>query len=468
MNWQSSSRVSARALVASLFVASAALCPSLARADVRYDGDWDDDKEVSLDLDRVPRNEAVKRVAQAAGWSLVFDAPSGDAIDVHVKEQPVEKVLNILLADGHNYVAKLDDSLLVIKRVDGADAQAVPIPPIPAIPPIPPIPPIPAIPPIPPIPPVPPIAPSPPAAADAPEHGNDRVVTGGSLRIEKNDVAGDVTVMGGNVDVFGKATGDVVAMGGSVRIHKGAHVFGDATAVGGTLSIEDGARVDGDVGVLGGVLRRGKDAEIKGDVKAHGRGHRHRHRGRDQVDTEATDTKVEHVSTARRVVSEAGSKLTQTALLFVFGAVLLALGASRMESLKLQIATRPMRMFATGVLASLASVVLLIALCVTVIGIPFAIIGVLLGFVATCAGLVAGLETVGGALLGHKTKNPYVHLAFGCLLFMLLGAIPFVGNFVVVAAILVGIGSVAATRAAGLIPTKNRSTGTPYRDTTVI
>jgi hypothetical protein len=464
--WRCSSRVSARALGASLLVASAALAPSVALAQVRHEGDWDDDdKEVTLDLDRVTRNEAVKQLARAAGWSLIFDGPTGDAIDVHVKDQPADKVLDTLLADGHRYRAKRDGALVEIKRADDAGAQAAPFDPHPAFPPIPPIPLIPPIPPIP---------PPPFASADAPqEQGTDRVVTGGSLRIEEGDVAADVTVLGGNVDIYGTATGDVVTMGGSVRIHEGAHVFGDATAVGGALSVEDGARVDGDVGVLGGVLRRGKDAEIHGDIKdGHKHNHNHKHRGRhggrDRDEVDAPDGKERGVSMLRRVAREAGSALTQTALLFVVGAVLLSLATARMEALKVQLATRPMRSFATGVVTVLLSVVLLIALCVTVIGIPFAIIGVLLGFVAACAGLVAALETVGGALLGHKTKNPYVHLAFGCLLFMLVDAIPFVGGFLTAAMILAGIGSVAATRGAGLIPGKNRPTGTPYRDTEVI
>jgi hypothetical protein len=457
--------VSARALGASLLVASAALTAGVAHADVRHRGDWDDDdnEKVTLDLDRVSRNEAVKRLAQAAGWSVVFDGPTGDAIDVHVKDQPAEKVLDLMLDDGHRYVANRDDKMVVIRRADDAGAQDDPSGPVIVIPPIPSIPSIPAVPPVPPVPSI--------VTVDEDfEEGSDRVVTGGNLRIEEGEVAAGVTVMGGNVDIFGTATGDVIAMGGNVRIHRGAHVFGDATAVGGALSVEDGARVDGDVNVLGGVLRRGKDAEIHGDVKD-GRQHKHKHRGRhghDRDEASAPEGKAQNVSMLRRVARDAGSAITRTALLFAFGAVLLSLATSRMEALKLQLATRPMRSFATGVVTLLVSVVLLIALCVTVIGIPFAIIGVLLGFIAAVAGLVAALETAGGALLGHKTKNPYAHLAFGCLLFMLVGAIPFVGSFLIAATVLAGLGSVAATRAAGLVPSKNRPTGTPYRDAEVL
>jgi hypothetical protein len=144
-----------------------------------------------------------------------------------------------------------------------------------------------------------------------------------------------------------------------------------------------------------------------------------------------------------------------------------------METLKVEIASRPMRSFAMGVVGVLASVVVFVAMCVTIVGIPFALIGLLLAFVATWAGVCSVLETVGAALLGHRTKNAYVHLAVGCALFLILGAIPYVGGFITAAVVLVSIGSLVSTRAAGLIPTKRNGTqvnggAVPYRsaDTT--
>ena len=67
------------------------------------------------------------------------------------------------------------------------------------------------------------------------------------------------------------------------------------------------------------------------------------------------------------------------------------------------------------------------------------------------------------ALLAHRTKNPYVHLAFGGLLFLVAGAIPYVGGVVKLVVVLTAIGSVAVTRAAGLLPAKLRG-ASPYRD----
>ena len=81
----------------------------------------------------------------------------------------------------------------------------------------------------------------------------------------------------------------------------------------------------------------------------------------------------------------------------------------------------------------------------------------LVGGFAILGAMCAVLSVVGEALLRHKTKSPYVHLAVGCALFMLLGALPFVGGFVVAATALVGVGVLIATRAAGLVKPKNGS-----------
>ena len=63
-----------------------------------------------------------------------------------------------------------------------------------------------------------------------------------------------------------------------------------------------------------------------------------------------------------------------------------------------------------------------------------------------------------------------MHLAAGCVLFLLVTAIPYIGNVVMVATLLTGIGCLVSTRLAGLI--RPRTVGThvnggaaPYRST---
>lgn len=462
---RSSSRTWGRgvsAVMAASTMALVAEAPAL--AEVQREGSWPDgDPVVTLDLDAVPRVEAVNKLAAAAGWSIVVNAPKGDPVTVHVTKQPAGKVLELLLADGR-YVARRDQSLIAISPSGAASPEPAraPLPPLPPVPPVPPI-----------------------AAADDDDHdaahadtedaeAGDRFVTGHDHRVEKSDVVHDVTVMGGNLEVWGTVTGDVSVTGGNVTLHEGAHVQGDVAAVGGNVHVASGAAVDGDVGVFGGNVTRDEGSRISGEIqegvhreKARGH-HRPRRAARLGFDSATGSAKAgaPGPSTRGSLAHRAADALNGAALLFVFGAVLLALAPERMDRLKLQIASRPMRSFALGVVSLIGGVVLLAAMCVTIIGIPVAFVAALAAVLATLAAMCSVLETAGAALLGHRTRSPYVHLACGGLLFLLVGAIPFVGGLVKTAVILTAFGSVVATRAAGLVPARSRA-ATPYRDAPV-
>ncbi len=83
---------------------------------------------------------------------------------------------------------------------------------------------------------------------------------------------------------------------------------------------------------------------------------------------------------------------------------------------------------------------------------------------AAYSGICAVLSTVGAALVKHRSDNVYVHLAVGCAVFLVLGALPWVGEWVTMAVILTGIGSVIATRGAGVVPPRRGEYGGgPYR-----
>ncbi len=440
-------------LLASLFRSGAAF------AAVTREGAWPDaDKPISVDASGLSRSEAVKRIADAAGWNVVVHAPPGDPIDIHVKNQPAAKVLDLVLNDA-SYVAHRDGTLIDIQRTGATpsaaaapEAAPAPVAPPPVIAIAPPPPALPAIPPSP--------MPPPIAAPAATTRGEDRVVTGGSLRIEKNETVNDVTVYGGSVDVYGTVTGDMVVTGGSARIHEGGHVVGDATTVGGSLNVEDGATVDGDVGVVGGILKRAEGSKIGGKVVT---GAKEDDSIRVKVENgESHENRNKLGAKITEWTRDAGGAVTRTALLFVFGAVLLALGASRMDALRAEIAVRPMRSFALGIVGGLAGIVAVTLLCITVIGIPVAVVGLLCAVFGVYAGICAALTTAGEALTAHKTKNPYAHLAVGCALFFVIGIIPVIGGLMHAAIALIGIGVLVATRGAGLIKVRTPGQG-PYR-----
>ena len=454
----------------------ALLVSPLAYARVRHDGQWPaQEKPVSLKLAHTPRAEAVRQLARAAGWSVIVHAPPGDPVDVDVTDVAPSKILDMLLSD-RNYVAERDGSIMSI-MLDDASAPATPISSATTTAAL--APPTPSAPPAPPADAVDPSAQvaasggAPSAAQTTPiarvapaNRGKDRNLTGENLRIGKDEVVQDVVVFGGNVDVFGTVTGDISVTGGNLRVHETGWIIGDAAVIGGNFTIDGASEIDGDVSVIGGNLKRSDGCKIGGDVETRGsEGHGGGGGGAGGAGG-AGGHGGGHGSPGHLngVLGGIGGAITRGAMLFVFGAVLLALAAKKMETLRVEVASRPMRSFAMGVVGILGAVVLFIAFCVTIIGIPIALIGLFLGVIGGYAGVCAVLTVVGQALLKHKTESPYVHLAVGCALFMFVGAIPFVGTLVTVAIALVGIGVLVATRAAGLLPKKNGAPNSgPYR-----
>jgi hypothetical protein len=407
------------------FTSTFALATALssgALAQVRHEGTWPiETKHVSIDATHVGRKDAILRVAKEAGWSVVLrDVDDTQTMDLHLDDLPADKALDVILADG-DFVAKRDGTLITISTAKDA-AAATPPPPLP----------------------VPTAIVAAPAATT---RGEDRIVHGGSLVIGENETVHDVTVFGGSLDVKGTVTGNMTVFGGSCHVRKGAHVVGNATALGGSINVDDGAQVDGDVGVVGGSLDRHKGSKINGRV----------HKG-DDIDIGSAS------SGGRSLLREVSDATTRAAMLFVFGAVLFALAGQRMNTLRVEAASRPMRAFALGIVGGLVFLLSVGLIAVTIIGIPVAIVLLLGGVFAAYAGICAVLATVGKALIGHKSDNPHVHLLVGCLLFLVSGAIPFVSGLVTLAVVLTGIGVVVATRAAGVGKNGPTSAG-PYRST---
>jgi hypothetical protein len=438
MSWfQGSSLAAAAALIGTI----AATAP--AGAVVKHEGTWPEaDKLVTLDVTATPRTEALRKLADAAGWSLVVHALPGDPVEIHVKQTPASKVLDVLLDDG-DYVVSRDGNLVSIKA-RGEEAVA-PVPPVAAAPAVPPVPPVAA-----------------PSATDvrvniSSDHseidvphgrGQDRTVMGGNVTIAKGEVARDVTVFGGNVDMEGKSTGDVTVFGGNVEVHDGAVVHGDATVFGGTLTLDKGSKVDGDVSAIGGTLNRDPESTVGGDVTSKG-------------SSEPNGSHEEHKGIVARAGESVMGGVRLAAVLFVIGTVLLALSGRRMDMLRAEVATRPMRSIALGILGVIGSIVVVVALCVTVIGIPVAVVALLVFGFALLGAMCAVLSVVGEGLLRHRTENPYVHLAVGCAIYAALAALPWVGHFVVAATMLAGIGVLVATRGAGLVRRRNGNGGAP-------
>ena len=277
------------------------------------------------------------------------------------------------------------------------------------------------------------------AVPDAADRKRDRAVLGHDLRVEKGETVGDVSVTGGSAEIYGTVDGDLVVTGGTVTVHEGGHVTGNALAVGGRIRVERGGSVDGDHKVIGGVFDRDAEPSLDGD---HG--------------------EESFWTATKRRTSEAFGNF---AFLFVLGALFLATAPDRMQRLRTAFAARPLASVAHGLGGLIGSIAAIVMLCLTVVGIPFAILFVLLGALAVTGALAATLTTAGEALLGHRSKNPYVHLALGSAIYALSGLVPVVGGFVQLGLFLAAVGILVSTRVAGYVRRKEAVpvSDQPYR-----
>jgi hypothetical protein len=253
-----------------------------------------------------------------------------------------------------------------------------------------------------------------------------------------------VTVLGGSVDIEGHVTGNLSVLGGSAHLQSGSVVDGDASVTGGSIDVDPGARIDGNLGVLGGSIEGAENAKVGGSVKL------------DPSDGEHSASFV--VRAGHRIADGVRS----AALLFLLGVLFIALGGERAETLRAEIAARPMKSIALGVVGLVGSLVVLVGLCITVIGIPVAAVALFLGIVALLAGMTSALTVAGAAAAGHRSKNVYVHLAVGCAMFFVAGLLPWIGGLVQLCVVLAGIGAAVATRVAGYVPRSKKSL--PYRE----
>lgn len=407
-------------------LAVALTLPLSAGAALKKEGSWPTaEKRVSFDFDGKP-SEGLQELAKEADWSLVVQDTTrvdGKHVHVDVTDQPADAVLEALFA-GQDVIAARNGSLVTLRAASGPLPAAEPAASTTAV--------------------VPASIPSPTT------RGEDRNVFGGDLVIGKDETVHTVTLAGGSLRIEGTVTGDVIVAGGSGTIAGGAHVLGNATTLGGSLTIQKDARVDGHAGVIGGVLNREEGAIIgsaddhsgKVDIKINEHG----------IATDGSDAEPAS-SRFSRAAHEIGGSMTKMALLFVFGCVLLALLAPRMERAQAEVAARPMRSFAVGIVTSIfggiASVVLIVALCITIIGIPVALGTVLFAVFALYGAIASVLTTVGAAFIGHRSKNPYVHLLAGCAIFLVASLIPWIGGMVTFAITMMAIGVLVTTRAGG-------------------
>ena len=254
------------------------------------------------------------------------------------------------------------------------------------------------------------------------ERAGDVVVLLGSVRFEPAAAANQVVAVVGSVDLGPGVTvdADVVAVGGDVHVSPGAHVGGDAVAVGGKIIIDQGGEVEGQ--------QTSVDApglsEVLGMVGLRSSGVRPR---------------SPWVSLAHA--------LLQFAVLFGVGLLLFVVAPRRLDAVAGSLGNAPVKAVLTGVLGVLAVPVAALLLAVTVVGIPLIAVLVLAVVVAGAMGYAALALHLGRALPFHFDRGaPILQLAIGTALLVAIGRIPILGWLCWIAAWMLVFGAVLRTR----------------------
>ncbi|CAN5797312.1 hypothetical protein BH24GEM1_BH24GEM1_03630 [soil metagenome] len=276
-------------------------------------------------------------------------------------------------------------------------------------------------------------------AALAPKEGAIRVtVPGGTARLgnfsvgSAESVEGDLLVVRGHADIYGRLHGNLVTVDGDVIVHPGALVSGDILALGGHVRNLDGE--------IGGEIRALRSTTIFAPAAG----------------TEEPASPGVLATIGRRLAGVIGVFLTLAAL----GFGLVIFGRPNLEVVSDTVSHSFGRAFVTGLLGQILVIptfgMLVVGLILSVAGIlllPFAVtVYALLVVVAALGGFLAVAHSMGetytrrrmamGALIGSPNSYRYLVVGLGALAVLWLawsvfGWVPVAGNLIGGAAFLV-------------------------------
>jgi hypothetical protein len=420
-------------------------------------------KRFGGDFTDTPLDQALRKVADAAGLSIVFPPGMRGSVNGHFKDAPVEEVLRVILSQA-GLVASREGSILIVARergrslvirggkrgfaiqLEGKDADIGRE-----------------------------IDRSVGGAMrgaeeraqasrgerdendgeDESRHGGDRVLHGDQV-IGAGERARDVVALGGSVRLEpGAVAQQVTAIMGSVDLGPGASVDREAVAIGGDVHVAPGARVGADAVSIGGKVVIDDGGEVEGSqtsIVVPGLG-------------ELLTLVGAHPFESRRdsMLWRLGSALGQFAVFFLLGFLVLMLFPRRIESVTGSLVNAPVKAVLTGMLGTIALPVVILLLVVTIVGIPFIAVIALGVAVAVVMGYTALALYFGRALPFRFVRGaPIVQLAIGTAILVAVGQIPVLGVLTWMAAWLFVLGVVLRTRF-GQPPTAPR----PVYDTTM-
>lgn len=241
---------------------------------------------------------------------------------------------------------------------------------------------------------------------------DNKVAFGSTVRVGRDEVAYDVTSIGGGIKVDGEVRGDAVAIGGEAKID--GRVTGEVVAIGGDVELGPGAEVLGDIVTVGGRVSREEGATVLGEVSEVDWGDFEWDWDGDWFDGWRGDwfPNVGERPPFFRVgkVFEFVRAIIFTGLLIVLSGLVLLVSPKGVDRVRSAAVSDPLIMLVVGfgieLLILPALIVASILLAVTVIGIPFAILLWPAALVALALALVLGY-TGAAAAAGDWLRNRF-------------------------------------------------------------
>ncbi len=298
----------------------------------------------------------------------------------------------------------------------------------------------------------------------------------GTIVVEEGETVSSVDALAGSIVVRGTVTGDVSGAAGTIHVAEGGRVGGSISGAAGDVRIE--GEVGGDVSAgsgnvqmtetatIGGNVNVGAeyvriDSQIDGDVRIGAEtivlGPNADIGGEFRYDA-AKFTQDPAATVAGGVVEDPnlrGNVGTFTLPNWVtwgygllanllLGAILLVLFPAFSARLAGRVSDEPAKTGGVGLLTLVGGPILLALVTITIIGIPLAVLGAIAFGLSIWVGVVYGQYAVGAWALRRAGRDDrWLALVAGIVGFAILGAIPVLGGFLELGALLLGLGALA-------------------------
>ncbi|HEU5062903.1 MAG TPA: polymer-forming cytoskeletal protein [Solirubrobacterales bacterium] len=278
-----------------------------------------------------------------------------------------------------------------------------------------------------------------PATAAAWDNSEPAVVIYGDVRVEKDEGVDGIYVARGDVRLDGGSADDVVVFSGDVTVS--GRIEGDLVALDGLVNLLPGAYVNGDVR-YGGDQRPliARDATVTGDVVE-----------------EDWDDSLELLPFIGAVALWLGISVSMA----ILGVLLLLIAPRAADAISARSRERVGIVIAIGIAVAICLPLAAGIAAVTLVGIPLAFVIVLALLPAAALAYVAAAYALGRRIL-PAPRNQTLSFLAGLAILRALALIPFLGFLVGLAAVVFGLGLIAAAIGAArdpAEPTPARSPG---------